>query len=98
MAWYFFDGVVVGLSCIGGARGMICLSHFLWFKFSAKFGLVTNNITYFFSIHMTMKLAIHLKIKHLQVYGDSLLVVEWLNNKILSKNIFLRPIMDDIEH
>ena len=93
IAWSYFDGVAIGWPSMGG---VIYLSGYNWFKFDASIGPASNNMVELSIILMTMKLALHRKIKHIQVLGDSLLLIDCLNKKIQPKNIYLRPIIDDI--
>jgi ribonuclease HI len=41
----------------------------------------TTNSAELFALHFLMKLAVNKGILHLQVFGDSLMVIKWMNNE-----------------
>ena len=75
---------------------MIYLFESIRYTFSGGNGTATNNLANFFAIHMVLNLAIHNKVKLLQVLKDSLLVIDWLNNEKPPKYIYLKSIFEDI--
>jgi ribonuclease HI len=73
--WGFFDGAKKGPWPFSSARGILYLlySHFVNFK--AGLGTSTNNSTKFMALRCLLKLENGRGINWLQVYGDSLLVI-----------------------
>ena len=45
---------------------------------------------------MVLKMVVSTGIKHLHIFGDLLLVIEWLQPNSPPKNIFLKPLYEDI--
>ena len=95
-AWCYFDGVASGNPYKGGSGGMLYLSDCIWYKFVVNIGPTTKNMTYLFAIHLNLKLAIQLNINQLQVFKNSLFVIDWINYKTHPNNICLTPLMADI--
>ena len=67
-----------------GSRAMAVLGGLLsnsyWFKFTADISHTMNNKVELSAIQMIMHLAIHLNIKRIQIFGDTKLVVDWINH------------------
>ena len=80
--WAYFDGGSQGDPPLGGSGGVLYLSRF--HKIQAKFspGHCTNNKAELATLHMVLELAIKNNISQLQVFGDSKMVVDWVNKKI----------------
>ena len=76
MPWDLFDGR-------GGTWGVIHLSnsHSINFKFGMGNG--SNNFSELISLKLVLTLALEHGVAHLQVSGDSLLVIKWMR-----KNLF----------
>lgn len=77
IAWGFFDGAHQGTSGMWGAGAIFSLesSHIISLKYAAGQG--TNNRAVWF----LLKTAANRGIVHLQVFGDSKLLMDWANNK-----------------
>ena len=80
--WDFFYGESQGDPPLGGSGGVLYLSFF--HKIQAKFAPrhYTNNKAKLAALHMVLELAIKNNISQLQVFGDSKMVVDWVNKKI----------------
>jgi len=60
-------------------------------KYAAGQG--TNNRDQFYAMWILMKGAVEKGLKHLQVFGDSKLLMDWANNKCRIENLIF-PIMN----
>ena len=80
--WAFFDGASQGNPPLGGSGGVLYLSknHKLQARFSL--GHYTNNKLELETLHLVLNLAINNNISQLQFFGDSKMVVDWVNKKI----------------
>ena len=80
--WDFFDGASQGDPPLGGLGGVIYFSD--KHKVQANFypSHCTNNKEELAALHTVLNLAINNNISQLQVFGDSKMVVDWVNRKI----------------
>ena len=77
--WDFFDGASQGDPPLGGLGGVL---YFLdKHKLQANFapGHCTNNKAELVALHLILNLAINNNITPLQVYGNSKMVIDWVN-------------------
>ena len=81
---------------MGGSGGVLYLSRF--HKIQAKFapGHCTNNKAELAALHMVLKLALKNNISQLQVFGDSKMVVEWVNRNIQINAPHLQQLLNAI--
>ena len=79
----------------GGVGGLLFIFDHHWYKFLAGIGPTTNNLVELSSIMMVLKLAISKGVSFKHIFGDSLLVVDWLNEERYPKNIFLKPLFQE---
>ena len=75
--WAFFDGASQNLTCGGGATLYINQNHY--FKISMGLGVETNNYAELLNLKLLLCYAIERNCKKLQVFGDSMVVINWLN-------------------
>lgn len=77
--WDLFDGVAQGNPSVGEDGGILYFfeSHFI--SFYANVGLATNKFTNLSFLNLLLSLAKIYNINNLHVYGDSQLVINWIN-------------------
>ena len=94
--WDFFDDASQGDPPLGGSGGVIYFSdkHKVQAKFSP--GHCTNNKAELVTLNLVLNLAIKHNITPLQVFGDSKMVVEWVNRKIEINSPHLKHLLRSI--
>eukprot|EP00253_Pinus_taeda_P006554 PITA_06554 len=74
----FFDGFAQDTGCEGGA--LLYLSDDHYYKIQIKLGRGTNNFAELRTAKHIIHFAIQKQCSHLQLYGDSQIVCNWMNN------------------
>eukprot|EP01018_Ginkgo_biloba_P039380 Gb_12932 [translate_table: standard] len=77
-AWAFFHGAAQGIPQICGAGGVLYIDEGLSFKFRAGLGFGTNNFAKLMALKLILLLANEKGFSRLQVFGDSLNVINWM--------------------
>ena len=94
-SWGFFDGVAQGDPSMCGVGAVLYLEegHF----FHARWGLGegTNNKAELMALYMLLLLAFEKGIQRLQVFGDSSVTINWINQTLQCHNILLIPILEE---
>ena len=75
--WAFFDGASQNLTCGGGAILFLNPNHH--FQISMGLGSGTNNYAELMTLKLLLCFAIERNFKKLQVFGDSMVVINWIN-------------------
>ena len=93
---FFFDGSAIGNPQLCGAEGILFLNadHFISFK--AGLGVGTNNLAELYALKLLLILALNKQINHIQVFGDSLLVINWITGKFRIHNIQLAQLVQEV--
>ena len=94
--WGYFDGSVAGSPQICGAGGILYISDEHFFTLSARLGLGTNNFAKIFALKLFIILALKQGVQSLQIFGDSLLVINWVSGKYRINNILLTQILQEV--
>ena len=78
---------------MGGSGGVIYFSE--KHKVQAKFapGHCTNNKAELTALHTVLNLAININISQLQVFGDSKMVIDWVNRNIQINSPHLQQLL-----
>ena len=85
----FFDGSALGNPKVCGAGGIIFLKVDHYITFKAGLGVGTNNYAELFALKLLLILALDKHISNIQVFGDSLLVINWITGKFIIHNLQL---------
>ena len=87
--WGFFDGSASGKPQVCGAGGILYLKddHYITFKDGLEFG--SNNFAELSAVKLLIYLALDKQILHIQIFGDSLLVISWISSKFRCHNMHL---------
>jgi len=91
--WAFFDGSAQDTGCGGGA--LLYLSDDHYYKLQIKLGRGTNNFAELSTAKHIIHFAIQKQCSHLQLYGDSQIVCNWLNNTSNCHAFSLRHILEE---
>jgi ribonuclease HI len=76
--WAYFDGASQGNPPVGGLGGILYLSSNHNIAFKAGIGQETNNYCELMALKLTLQLAQEYGVTQLQIFGDSLLVIQWI--------------------
>ena len=92
----FFNGSAIGNPqlCVAGGILFLTVDHFITFK--ARLGVGTNNLAELYALKLLLILALNKQINHIQVFGDSLLVINWITGKFRIHNIQLAQILQEV--
>jgi ribonuclease HI len=92
--WAYFDGASQNHTCGGGIVLHLAENH----SFHLKLGLGqgTNNYVELLTLKLLLLFTKEKEILHLQIYGDSMNVINWARKLQQCHNIFLLPILEDI--
>ena len=95
--WGYFDGSVVGDPKVCGARGILFFFPTnCYISFKAGLGHGTNNFVELLGLKLLLKLALENNITNLQVFGDSQLVIKWVNGLYRVQNMILSPLLSEV--
>eukprot|EP00253_Pinus_taeda_P011344 PITA_11344 len=94
LPWAFFDGA----SQQNRAGAGICIhlnkEHFL--KAVVGLGMGSNNFAELMALRFLMCWSLHKNIFRIQIYGDSMNVINWVNGKSTCHNQILKVVLDEI--
>eukprot|EP00253_Pinus_taeda_P022219 PITA_22219 len=92
--WAFFDGA----SQQNRAGAGICLHLNREHSFKAAVGLGqgTNNYAELIALRLLMCWSLQMNILSIQIFGDSMNVIKWVNGKAICQNQILKSTLDDI--
>ena len=65
-------------------------------SFKEGLGLSSNNKADLIALQLVLELAFNLGIQKLHIFGDSLLIIEWMENEKNVHNISLWPLYDEL--
>ena len=68
--------------------------HYITFK--AGLGVGTNNYAELFALKLFITLALDKQISNIQIFGDSLLVINWILGKFRSHNLHLAQLLQEV--
>ena len=86
-SWGFFDGSALGNSKVCGAGGILFLKADHYITFKAGLGVGTNKFAELFALKLLISLALKKKIKHIQIFCDSMLIINWISGKFRVHNV-----------
>ena len=92
--WAYFDGA--SQNNTAGAGMIIHLSKTKSLKASVGLGTGTNNYAELSALKLLLCWLIHRHILTVQIFGDSLSVVNWVNGKSRCHSYMLRPLLEEI--
>jgi ribonuclease HI len=95
--WAFFDGAAQRSPSIGGAGGILHVSQSHSFSFSAGLGEATNNFSELMALYLLLLLALENNITHLNIYGDSLFVIQVMKGTHILHSYTLVPLLEEIK-
>ena len=81
---------------ICGARGVLFIFDDHFFTFKAGLGFGTNNFVELIGLKLLLTLFLQHNYKHLHIFGDSQLVINWATGKYRIQNILLEYILLEV--
>ena len=95
-SWGFFDGSSLGNPkvCVAGGILFLTADHYITFK--AGLGVGTNNFAELFALKLLISLALKKQIKHIHIFGDSMLVINWISGKFRVHNVQLAQFLQEV--
>jgi ribonuclease HI len=98
ISWGFFDGTSQGHppQCGMGVVPFLKQNHFIHLRYAPGRG--TNTRAEFIALWSLLEIAIKKGIKKLQIFGNSKLVIDWVNKNAMVSDIRLRSLLQDILH
>jgi hypothetical protein len=94
LPWAYFDGASQNLLCGGGAVLYLSDSHF--YKIKMGLGQGTNNYVELMALLLLLKFAREQGVHTIQLFGDSMNVINWSQKSQSCHNILLLPILEEI--
>jgi len=94
LPWAFFDGAAQNNLCGGGAVLFLSDSHY--FAMSLGLGGGTNNFAELMSLKLLLMFALEKGCTSLNIFGDSLNVIHWINHTQECRNLRLDHIIYSI--
>jgi len=94
--WGYFDGACQADENFCGVGGLSYISNCHYFKFKGNISQGSNNRAKLMVLRNLMKLALERGIFRLQIFGDSLLVVGWMTQKLAIHNVTLQALATQI--
>lgn len=95
--WGFFDGASQVNSSLYGVGGIIFFKPNHYISFSARLGNGTNNFVKIMALKLLLTLAKDRRMDQIQVFGDSKVIINWINGIYHVKSLLLMPIKDMID-
>jgi hypothetical protein len=94
--WSYFDGASQknGQNCGGGA--VIYLTNTHYFNLSMGLGSGTNNYAGLMTLKLLLNFLGERGIETLQIFGDSMVVLNWIRKTQACHNIRLHPLLDEV--
>ena len=94
--WGFFYGSTLGNPKVCGVGGILFLKddHFITFK--ASLGVGSNNYVELSALKLLIILALKKQIMNIQIFGDSMLVINWISGKFRVHNMQLAQFLQEV--
>lgn len=94
--WAFFDGASQETPPKGGAWGILHLSMFHSISFKAGVGQASNNFYELMALKLVLMLSWEHGVTQFQLFGDSLLVIQWIKQESVLRNFILQLLFLDV--
>ena len=85
--WGYFDGLAPGDPHLCGAGGILYIKDDHYITFKAGLGIGTNNFAEICALKLLLSLVLGNQISKIMVFGDSLLVINWVTGKFIIHNL-----------
>jgi ribonuclease HI len=94
--WAYFDGASQneGQTCGGGA--VLYLTNTHYFTLTMGLGSRTNNYAELMALKLLLTFSREREIDNIQLFGDSMVVLNWIRKSQACHNIRLAPLLDEV--
>lgn len=96
MPWAYFDGSSINHQSVCGGGGVLHKSESHYFHIMAGLGSGSNNYAELMSLKLLMLFALEQGCLSLQIFGDSLIVIEWAKAITQCNVMVLSPILEEV--
>ena len=93
--WGYFDGVAEGDLIVCGVVALLYLDEGHYFQIRWGFKEGTNNKAELLALYMLMILAHENGVQKMQIFGDSMVIINWISQTQRCHNIHLIPILEE---
>ena len=94
--WDYFDGASKDHQSLCGGGGVLYKSEFHYFHIVAGLGRGSNNYAELMSLRLLMLFALEQGFRSLQIFGDSMLVIDWAMEIHQCHVMVLLPILEEV--
>ena len=94
--WGFLDGSASGDPHLCGAGGILFIKDDHYITFKTGLGIGTNNLAELCALKLLLTLALDKQISKIQLFGDSLLLINWVTGKFRIHNLQLAQILQEV--
>ena len=94
--WGYFDGAAQGDPTVCGVGAILFLEEGHYFRARWGIGEGTNNKVEILALYMLLLLAHDKGVQKLQIFGDSMIIINWINQTQRCHNIQLNPILEEV--
>lgn len=95
--WCFFYHASQGEPALGGAWGIIFSSDDVGIKFAAGLGQCSNKRAELLALKMVLQLSLSKNLTRQQVFGDSEIVINWMQLNKPPKKFLLRLLFEEVQ-
>lgn len=96
MPWAFFDGASLNHQSVCGGGGVLYKTESHYFHLVAGLGRGSNNYAELMSLKLLMLFALEQGCLSLQIFGDSMLVIDWAKETTHCQVMVLLPILEEV--
>jgi len=94
--WDFFDGATISSSQKSGGGALLTLLDTHFFTLKIDLGKGTNNLAKLMAIIFLITFSIEKGVTSIQIFGDSQLIINWLNKIQKCHNTRLCPFVEEV--
>jgi ribonuclease HI len=94
--WAFFDGASQENNTCCGGGAVLFLSNTHLFRLKMGLGPGTNNFAELMSLKLLLLFSLEKNVHSIQLFGDSLLVINWIRKSQRCHNIILCPLLEEV--
>ena len=93
--WGYFDGVAQGDPIVCGVGALLYLDDRHLFQIRWGLGEGTNNKVELLALYMLLIFTNENGVQRIQIFGDSMVIINWINQTQRCHNIHLNPILEE---
>jgi ribonuclease HI len=94
--WAYFDGASQNNNQVCGGGALLYLSAHHFFKIKMGLGPGTNNYVELMALKLLLVFAGEKGVKSIQIFGDSMIAINWIRKAQNCQNLLLLPLLEEI--